>query len=97
MMNNNLQQKDVGRHPEAVANKYTIRGMTIVILVLCIMLIGNLLGWFPFDTKLFVVATTVSVTFYGIGCLVLDTGYWILGIGNICTLATFISSPPSSP
>lgn len=70
MMNNNLQQKDVGRHPEAVANKYTIRGMTIVILVLCIMLIGNLLGWFPFDTKLFVVATTVSVTFYGIGCLV---------------------------
>ena len=70
MMNNNLQQKDVRRHPEAVANKYTIRGMTIVILVLCIMLIGNLLGWFPFDTKLFVVATTVSVTFYGIGCLV---------------------------
>ena len=69
MGNNNFETKGYERHPEAVANKYTIRGMTIVILVLCIMLMGNLLGWFPFDTILFVTATTASVTFYGIGCL----------------------------
>ena len=63
-----FEQKDYGRHPEAVANKYTIRGMTIVIFVMCIMLIGNLLGWFPFDTKIFVMATAICVAIYGLGC-----------------------------
>lgn len=70
MMRDNLEQKDMGRHPEAVANKYTIRGMTIVIVVLCVMLIGNFLGWFPFDTGLFVTATVTSVMIYAVGCLV---------------------------
>lgn len=57
------------KHPEAIANNYTLRCMTIAISLLCIVWIMNILNIFMVDAKTIATAVSIALAIYFIGML----------------------------
>lgn len=58
------------KHPEAIANNYTLRCMTIAISLLCLVWIMNILNIFMVDAKTIAAAVSIDLAIYFIGMLV---------------------------
>lgn len=57
------------KHPEAIANNYTLRCMTIAIALLCLVWIMNILNIFMVDAKTIAAAVSIDLAIYFIGML----------------------------
>ena len=62
-----FQKTEYGKHPEAIANKYTMRGMTIAMTILCLIWLLNALNVFMVDRRTIGTAATLVLLLYGIG------------------------------
>lgn len=65
-----LNKKEYEKHPEAIANKYTLRGMTIAIILMIFIWILNTLNIFVVDQPTITTATVLAIVIYGVGRIV---------------------------
>lgn len=62
-----FNRKEYERDPEAVANKYTIRGMTIAIAFMIVIWLLNVLNIFMVDPNTITMATFIAILIYVLG------------------------------
>lgn len=58
------------KHPEAIANNYTLRCMTIAIGLLCLVWVMNVLNIFMVDAKTIATAVSIALAIYAFGMIV---------------------------
>lgn len=64
-----FRRSEYEKHPEAIANKYTLRCMTIAIALLCLVWLMNILNIFMVDAKVIATAVTMDLIVYFAGIL----------------------------
>ena len=65
-----FNRSEYEKHPEAIANKYTLRCMTIAITLLCLVWVMNILNIFMVDAHAIATAVTMDLIVYAIGIVV---------------------------
>lgn len=65
-----LKRKEYEKHPEAIANKYTLRGMTIAIILMIFIWVLNTLNIFVVDQATITTATLMAIAIYFVGRIV---------------------------
>lgn len=65
-----LKRKEYEKHPEAIANKYTLRGMTIAIILMIFIWVLNTLNIFVVDQATITTATMMAIAIYFVGRIV---------------------------
>ena len=64
-----FKRSEYEKHPEAIANKYTLKCMTIAIALLCLVWVMNILNIFMVDAKAIATAVTMDLIVYFVGII----------------------------